>query len=279
MARIVVVTHEFDKFLRRKFLVMRDSGYLLFGVLCEMERRGHSWKIYKGVPARAEGDIAILHLDCSVVPPDYIDFVRSFPRSINLAATDITKRNVSGALLRPADVWDGPVIVKSNLNFQGFPEANHNWRAKRRRKPFPHPQARVCKEYKVFDSVQGMPEEYWHSTDLVVERFIPEIEPDGFAMRTWVFMGDKERSRRQVSHRRIVKAENIVRSEPVPVPEELRAERRRLGIDFGKFDFVVHDGRGVLLDANKTPGSPPSLIKLLAEGASNLADGLEEMLP
>jgi hypothetical protein len=30
--------------------------------------------------------------------------------------------------------------------------------------------------------------------------------------------------------------------------------REELGADFGKFDYVMHDGRAVLIDANKTPG-------------------------
>jgi len=35
--------------------------------------------------------------------------------------------------------------------------------------------------------------------------------------------------------------------------QELVAERERLGLDYGKFDFVVHEGRPVLLDAAPTP--------------------------
>ena len=31
--------------------------------------------------------------------------------------------------------------------------------------------------------------------------------------------------------------------------------RQELGFDYGKFDYVVHDGRPVLLDANKTTGA------------------------
>ena len=31
--------------------------------------------------------------------------------------------------------------------------------------------------------------------------------------------------------------------------------RRDLGFDYGKFDYVIHEGRAILLDANSTPGS------------------------
>ncbi len=36
-------------------------------------------------------------------------------------------------------------------------------------------------------------------------------------------------------------------------PDAIRGLRRRLGIDYGKLDYVVHDGEVVLLDVNRTP--------------------------
>jgi hypothetical protein len=63
----------------------------------------------------------------------------------------------------------------------------------------------------------------------------------------------------------------------VPVPDFLRAERERLGFDYGKFDFVIHDGQAVLLDANKTPGPPPSSPDAMERNA-RLAGGIEMML-
>ena len=90
--------------------------------------------------------------------------------------------------------------------------------------------------------------------DLVIEKFMPEVEPDGYAARFWSFCGDAERCTRYVSPHPLVKAEDTIRSEKVPVPDEMRALRERLGFDYGKFDFVVHAGKPVLLDANKTPG-------------------------
>jgi hypothetical protein len=61
------------------------------------------------------------------------------------------------------------------------------------------------------------------------------------------------------------------------VPDELRQRRHELGFNYGKFDFVLHQGKANLLDANKTPGRPRNLMNLLAEGADNQADGFEGM--
>ncbi|HEX2879540.1 MAG TPA: hypothetical protein VHO25_08375, partial [Polyangiaceae bacterium] len=41
-----------------------------------------------------------------------------------------------------------------------------------------------------------------------------------------------------------------------PHPEIVK-RKEELGFDIGKFDYVMHEGRPVLLDTNKTVGSPP----------------------
>jgi hypothetical protein len=59
------------------------------------------------------------------------------------------------------------------------------------------------------------------------------------------------------------------------IPEELLALRNRLKLDFGKLDYVVHDGRAIVLEANKTAA-------LASDGNSPrtrmLAEGIQEFL-
>jgi hypothetical protein len=43
--------------------------------------------------------------------------------------------------------------------------------------------------------------------------------------------------------------------ERVEVHPEIPELAKRMGFDFGKFDYVMHEGKPVLLDANKTPGA------------------------
>ncbi|MEZ6002120.1 hypothetical protein [Hyphomonas sp.] len=56
------------------------------------------------------------------------------------------------------------------------------------------------------------------------------------------------------------------------IPEELRVIREQMGFDYGKFDYVEHDGKAFLLDANKTPSYGHSdttdspRVRSLAEG-------------
>ncbi|QND59667.1 hypothetical protein [Mesorhizobium huakuii] len=279
MSRIVVITHEHDRFLgKRNLLLRRGSPYLLFDVLEDLKRRGHSVRIQQGPAKTQDADIAVLHVDATVTPADHVDYARRFPICLNIGASDISKRRISGALLSEGDAWQGPVIVKSNLNNLGIPETLLNRRSKRAGRPPPFPHLPTLRPYQVYGSLGEVPDGVFENGDLVVEKFIPEREPDGFAARFWVFCGERERCTRYVSPNSLVKASETIRREPVPVPDEMRQRRRELGFDYGKFDFVMHEGRAILLDANKTPGRPQNLVKMFAAGAAELADGFEGLI-
>ena len=78
----------------------------------------------------------------------------------------------------------------------------------------------------------------------------------------------------------MIKLKKVLGHEPVEVPEEIRAQRRRLGFDFGKFDYVKSGGRFVLLDANRTPGMPARLLEdpAVRESFERLGEGVESFL-
>lgn len=279
MARLIVVTHEYDRLVSRgsKWPVRRSS-YLLFNALREFEKLGHSWRVSAG-PQPVDGDAALLHVDATVVDPAYLALQSRYERTINFATGDISKRKVSSARLMPGDVWGGPVIVKGNLNSQGAMESKHNARALAAGRPLPHPDLPHAEPYRILDRVEDVAPATWDNRDLVVERFLPERdERGGYAVRTWVFMGAREWCNRELCADPIVKGAKVLRSDPVDVPREIRAQRERLNFDYGKFDFVIHAGVPILLDANRTPGSAPPVIGFTRDAARNLAEGLDEMI-
>jgi hypothetical protein len=125
-----------------------------------------------------------------------------------------------------------------------------------------------------------VPRSVWLNPDLVVEKFLPERRNGQYCVRTWLFLGDRERVALFYSDHPIVKERSIKGKEPLTeVPEDLRRMRRDLRFDFGKFDFAVVDGRTVLYDANRTPSlagvsktDPPPWL-------ADLAGGLWDLLP
>lgn len=277
MAHIVVITHEHDRLIERKFFRRPESSYMIYAILEGLRRRGHSWEVAQGPSSKAKGDFAILHVDATQVDPAYVEYGQRFPLCLNLGVTDISKRRISVAEVTRHDNWEGPVIVKGVLNCGGLPEERINQRAARAGRPAPFPDARVMKDYQVFDHAADVPAEAFDDPDLLIERFLPEVEADGFALRYWLFCGDYDFCGRFVSSHRIIKGAGVFRSEPCPIPDDLRHRRRELGFDYGKFDFAVHGGKTYLMDANKTPGRVPEGAGEVAS-MPRMADALETMI-
>ena len=270
MAHIVIVTHQFDGFI--------NGTYLLRQLLDHWIQAGHSITIAKGLGDWPAGDIAILHVDLTVVPDAYAEACKKYPVVLNGAALDIRKKVVSRQLVALDDGWSGPVIVKTDLNCGGLQELRVRQILQGRAMEYPPEEiAYASGPYPILNSVALVPEQVWNIPGLVVERFLPEQDERGFWMRAWVFLGDRERCTRILSSDPIVKGRNILARESVAVPDEMRAERERLGFDYGKFDFVIHDGKPILLDANKTPGAPPANPDLAALNAI-LAQGIDTLL-
>jgi hypothetical protein len=132
----------------------------------------------------------------------------------------------------------------------------------------------MTERYRIFPSVKDVPPRARLSPDLVIEKFLPERDPRGYATRHWVFFGDRERCNRVVGANPVLKSIDVVEREPAPVPDAIRAWREKLGFDYGKFDFVIHEGRPVLLDVNRTPTIPEKLSAELEAGMAHLAAGL-----
>lgn len=250
-------------------------------ILDLMVARGHSVRYCSDPAHLPKGDLLILRVDATRVPQAFLDAAASFDVTVNGTVADISKTTLSQIRVNRGSVWDGPVIVKSDLNCGGAPEANINRRARRHGNPAPFPEPSVIKNYPIYDDISLVPEDTWADPELVVERFVPEIHPDGFGLRTYIFCGPAERCALHISEEKIVKATRIVRFEPAPIPPALRALREQLGFDYGKFDFVMRDAKPILLDANKTPAGVTgrgSVAKRIAAGNQALAEGLESLL-
>jgi hypothetical protein len=272
LSRIVLVTHTHDNF--------RNRNSLLKSLARHWVDSAHEVSLVEGLGDWPDGDLAIMHVDLSLIPDVYSEACKRYPVVINGAATDIRKRRVSRNLVNPGDAWTGPVIIKTDLNYGGIPEWNALQQSKGEGPPADLPSGPIVstdRPYPILRSSGQVPTEVWSNPGLVVERFLPEQDAQGFWTRAWVFFGDRERCTRYLSNAPIVKTSGILARESVPVPEELRAERERLGFDYGKFDFVVRDGKAILLDANRTPSAPPSNPDVETSNA-NLARGLESFL-
>ena len=245
--------------------------------------REQGYKVTAGPSVRLDADIGILHVDRTLVPAQCVpDNPQGHPL-LNASILDISKRRISKNLVGPDSKYSGPVIVKTDANSFGGPEraAMSSWILSRlyhllgRAVSWRVTRELLCANYPVLDSLDRVPKWLWQRDDLVVEKFLPEVEGNEFVLRVWLFFGDQEYGARMFSLSPVVKVQGMTRYEYIDsVPANLREVRRKLGMDFGKFDYVMVNGEAVLLDVNKTPTtsaarSPNSNLQRLASGLSS----------
>lgn len=266
--RVAIVLHRQDSLDRR--------GYWL-GPIAECWRAaGMHVDLIQDPAARLDADLAVLHVDLTVVPTDYVACALRASATVNGEVSDISKRLVSTHLVARGDGYDGPVIVKTNRNDNGRRELRvarkeltsslrgedlaRHWRAylSEQRRHFRrwrrYGMNKAFLGYPVFETVAAVPDAIWNDDDFAVERFLPERRDGRYCIRTWLFFGDRDRHAMFLSDHPVVKSHHIKGYEPLgDVPEELRQIRRDLKFDFGKFDYTMVDGRPVLFDANRTP--------------------------
>jgi hypothetical protein len=71
-----------------------------------------------------------------------------------------------------------------------------------------------------------------------------------------VFLGEQATCSKNYGRDPVLHTSNQTRMVWVEPHPEVLALRRQLGFDMGKFDYVIHEGKPVVLDTNKTVGAP-----------------------
>jgi hypothetical protein len=234
-----------------------------------------------GLNQRPRADALFVHIDLSVVPDEFLSFAATYPVAINGKVRDIRKSTISRQRLLRGDDWTGPAIVKSNLNCCGLGERVLIQRRQAvmtgtPRYPFP---MRSQLDYRVYERAELVPPEYFEDPNLVIERFLPEREGELYFCRSHHFLGSKSSTVRLGSKHPIVLGHNSVSLATVEPHQDVLKARVELGLDYGKIDYVVYEGRAVIIDVNKTTGEgavshDPRVLELRRHRASGIWDFL-----
>lgn len=277
--RIAVLFHEREESERTTYIVDHLARF--------WREDGHEVVYLFGTRRHVPADLVFVHVNLSVVHPEYLAFAARYPLAVNGSVRDIRKSTISTNLVRPGDGWQGPVVVKSDLNFGGLPELEleGSWLA--RRVPHWHalrdraaqaagrPVFRSWMDYRIFDSVADVPASLFRRRDVVVERFLPHFENDLYHVHVYQFLGDRATCTRLASRQPLFKAHMTVSAEPVEPHPEVTAWREHLQIDYGKLDYVIHDGKPMLIDVNKTTGASRHMDESALDAMRrHLAEGL-----
>jgi len=280
---IAILLHETDSGFMK-------SNYLLRVLLRYWRRhRGMGVRVFRGVKRSVPADVIFPHVDLTVVPERYRRYLERYELIVNRAITDVSKSRISENLVRKGDAYAGPVIVKTDRNYGGMPErrlAALRRRATEKKEGKPATRAGLgqarwiaTQNYPVYPSLAKVPPTVFANKELVVEKFLPEIDGEDYCLRYCYFLGDRDVSVRLRSRQKVIKGSKAISCEQVETPADCRAIRERMGFDFGKFDYVVRDGRTVLYDVSRTPAIS-TLVK--HEGFNwvvpHLAEGIDSIL-
>lgn len=279
--RIAVITHAIDRFDR--------EGYVLNTLIEYWKDEGITAEVIRGpVNSPPSADLAISHVDMTAVTDEYARMFPNYPLVINGAVLDISKTTFSRQIIERNDPWQGPVIVKTAMNFGGMRELQERRRngdsmaALGVQRPWRKVEA--LPSYPIFEVSDLVPPGVWRNPNLVVERFRPEQHESGeYALRQWVFLGDRGVCYQSFAREPIVKGKNTIRRivlDDKDVPQSLHEFREQLGFDYGKFDFGIADGEAILYDVNRTPGRPRSgtQSEKVTQHYPSLAKGLNYFL-
>ncbi len=234
--------------------------YVVHGLAEHWKSDGHQVDYIFGTRNFRPADLILVHVDLTIVPEDYFEFANRYPIVLNGKVKDIRKSVYSKQLLKKGDSYEGPVFVKSDLNFAGGPERNlepsikHMFSSAMSRIS-KKPRIRKASDYRVFKSLSEVPEEYFSMLDVVIEKFLPEMDDGRYVIRNYQFLGDRGTATKVIGSEPMVKSRTELESIEIEPDPEIIAIRHAMNFDYGKFDYVVRNGEVVLFDANKTTGA------------------------
>jgi hypothetical protein len=277
--RIVILTHQHQGLNPGNGLAV-----IAFGI---WQRQGWEVVVQQGLRDPPRADVAVLHVDLTVVPEPYLELAARYRVCLNGRVRDISKRVVSRDLLARDAPYDGPVMVKTDRNHVGLPErrlalVEGGARARMLDALLARLPRRLTgrlpdDRYLPCPSLAAVPRWVWRHRGLVVERFLTERLGDLYTLNQWHFLGSGSVVKTFFAPGPVVKWADQVASRPLhdEVPEEIRRRRDELQFDYGKFDYLVTPEGPRLLDANKTPWNavPPEDPRMVI-----MAGGLEAFL-
>ncbi|MGV8839145.1 MAG: hypothetical protein ACWA6X_02455 [Bauldia sp.] len=252
-----------------------EAHYLIGDFAAAWRRAGLSVVHVAGTRNLPEGDVAIIHVDLSVVPESYAEVAaRRYPVVLNAGIRDIRKSRVSQAIAGPGH--RGGVIVKTDRNFGGAPEARSlaPWRTWVDRVALAAAgRGFAAGRYRIFPSLDAVPRRLRRHRQLVIERFVPEEADGSWFVRQTLVLAGRDVSWRLAGDSPVVRTADATSDAEVPTPPAIRAYAEAIGLDYGKIDYLEVDGEPVVIDVAKTiggRGSAPESVRRLAGAIADL---------
>jgi hypothetical protein len=256
--RIAIICHINHEFSGLKYLISLLAD--------RWAAEGHHIEFVSGYRGFRPADLALLHVDLSVVPRKYVSFARQYPIVLNNKILDIRKSRISPNLVGPNSNYLGQVIMKTDLNAGGYPEYACEWYPVKEQRTHmrlwrklkfnifgAEPPPMPGKQYQIFDNIKKIPKKMLSRPGYVIEKFFPEIQDGLYFTRRCYVLGN-----RAITHR--MGNPNPLGGGFAPVFEwidnsaEILNIAKSFRLDYGAIDYTVCEGEANFFDINKTLG-------------------------
>ena len=208
-------------------------------------------------------DLWIQHLDSSVVPNKYRKVMNKLPNVVNGKLLDIRKNAFSEQRISDFSTsYNGQIIVKSNDNCGGYPELSES-RYNQKKSIYRKIKRILTKkattkppfaEYKLYESLQDVPRQFFNSEQVIIEKFIPQRDGDYYVLyMTYIFL-EQHITFKIKSYLPIMKWDDHVTWEYATTQPDILDWARQHHVEYGKIDYVYADNQLIVYDINKTPG-------------------------
>lgn len=261
-------------------------GSMIGRMLPLWRAEGRSIVVHQGLERPPAADACLLHVDLTVVPLSYLALMQDYPIRINARTADISRRRCSDLLVGPEDGYGGPVIVKTDRNYYGRPEARLQARSSGRRLraaiaarlPARWTGRLPGGNYLVLPDKTAVPRWIWRAPGLTVERFLGKRGGASNRVGLWYFLGRRSVVCPIVGRGEVLRFGENAWLEPMEerVGPAAEARRQALGFDFGKFDVIESDGQARVIDTNRTPFCAEAMSDYDHELCRRLAPGLDD---
>jgi hypothetical protein len=276
----------------RDILIVSDGAFISTGTVNSIlvncfKQHGLKVAAQIGLGSEEKSRCVFNHVDLTTTPEPYLDYFKTFPNGINTSLVDISKSLVCHeTLVTPNDGYQGAVIVKTNLNCGGAPELEGIIRSgelPQGRKIQNYANARFMNpgNYPIFKNTNDVPLDVWKNPNLIVQQFRTEMDDHGrYCLRYWYVLGGKGFHTRIATDKPIVKGSNILDRKLLdePTPPALLRAKELLGVDYGRFDYIVSNGEAVLFDVNRTPCIPSEPAALYQKQFQEMSIGVFDFL-
>lgn len=285
-ADILILSHRYDR-------PIANSEYSV-KILVEHWRRMGLTVANRLGPSRWDDGrsaaVVVNHVGLTVMPAAYLRYLRRFPTAVNGELTNTSKSAFSRDLVSRGDGYSGRVIVKTDFDCGSAGE----YKLRPRGGPaawlryFSRADAGVAKlrkfkrsRYLIYDDPDLVPAQFWGNRQFAIQKFQAEMESENlYRLRSWYVLGNRDFHVVTVSKEPIVKGRNIIDRWVVDLatPPEMIALREAMRVDFGRFDYVLADGKAVVFDINRTPASTAGAVAKYGPQWAQLAEGIHKFL-